>query len=354
MELELEKLIEEMTNIIKANGDLSAYKKNRKLASIVTLLSRLNEFPHTQVPAGDLMRVKNQILDRITLPQAQEAEDKQRWFSFAGSLSHNLRLVTGIVGSFLIVISLTLSSAVAALNSVPGQTIYPLKKIVENIQLKLTPDSEKASLQIRFANNRIDELQQIIQQQQQGKISAQEAQKIVAATVSDLQNTTNAAVKSSAQQPTAAVVTNLADLSSKLKIASTRSEGEVKVELNKAVQSTRISQEEAMKNMQQAGIRIEGQPVEIDNSISASGKLTAVSDSSINIGTAKFLLTKDTQYVNSTLKNLQIGQLVDINGEIKDNKSYADQITLVIDPKVKGADTTNTNLPDTTTQSETP
>lgn len=349
MELNLEKLIEEMTNTIKAGGDISAYKKNRKLASFVTLLTRLNEIPHASVPQADLMRVKNQILDRITLPQA---ETKQKWFSFAGPLPHTLRLATSIVGGLLIVISLTLGTAVAALNSVPGQAIYPLKKIVENIQMKLTPDSEKTNLQIKFANNRVDELQQVLQQQQEGKLSASETQKIVAATVNDLQTTTSAAAKSSAQQP-ATIVTNLADLSSKLKVASTRSEGEIKIELEKAVQNTRISQEEAIKNIQQAGIKIEGQPVEIDNLVSASGKLTAVSETSVSIGTAKFLLTKDTKYVNTAKKDLAIGQLVDISGEIKDNKSYAYQITLVIDPKVKGAETTQTDLPETTTE-ETP
>ncbi len=346
-----ENLIQEITNSLKANEDVSIYKKNRQLSSFVTLLTHLNSLPHAQVPQPDLMRVKNQILDRITLPQT---EQKPKWFSLAGSLPHMLRVGSGIMGGLLIVISLTLGAAVAALNSVPGQTIYPLKKIAESIQLKLTPDADKTNLQFKFANNRVDELQQVIQQQQDGQISAKQAQKIVADTVSDLQTSTRAAAKSTASQPKAAVVTKLADLSSKLRIASIHSEGEVKVELEKALQNTRVSKEEAIKNIQQAGIKVEGQPVEIDDAVSASGKLTGASDTTVSIGSAKFLITKDTTYINTTAKDLQIGQLVDISGEIKDNKSYANRITLIIDPKVKGAETTKTDNSETNPQTDTP
>lgn len=336
-----EGLIEEIAQRTKQGGDLSDFKKSRQVAPIVTLVSQLNSFPKNTVPRVEFMRIKDQVLDRITLPQL--TEEKTGWLSL-GSLSTFLRFGGAILGSLLIVISLTLGTAVAALQSVPGQPIYPLKKIVENIQLKLTPENDKSNLQIQFANNRVDELTQVIQQQQDGQISAQDAQKIVTATVQDLQRTTAAATKSSAGQPKATIVSKLADLSNKLKIASVKSEGEVKIEIEKALQTAQDSQAQAIQNLVSAGIKIDQPPITTDNSLSASGKLTAVSDSSISIGTAKFLLTKDTNFVNMKNSDLATGLIVDIQGQIKDNKSYAKTITLIAGPKA--STDTNSNSTD--------
>lgn len=324
-----EELIEEITNRTKQGGDVSDFKKNRQVSPIVTLVSQLNSFPKNTVPRVEFMQVKDRILDRITLPQL--TEEKTGWLGL-GSLSTFLRFGSAILGTLLIVISLTLGTAVAALQSVPGQAIYPLKKIVENIQLKLTPENDKSNLQIQFANNRVDELAQVIQQQKDGQISAQDAQKIVTATVQDLQKTTAAAAKSSSQQSKAGIVNKLADLSNKLKIASVKSEGEVKIEIEKALQTTQDSKQEAIQNLVSAGVKIDQSPITAD-SVSAAGKLTAVSESSISIGTAKFLLTKDTSFINMKNSDLAAGLVVDIEGQIKDNKSYAQTVTLIADPK---------------------
>jgi hypothetical protein len=342
-----EQLIEEITNRLKQNGDVSDYKKIRHLSGIVTLLTQLNGLPKASVPNADFMRIKNQILDRIAVPEMDT--QKVGWLA---SFPMALRFGLAAFGSLLIVVSLTLGVAVTAMQSAPGQLSYPLKKIVENIQLKLTPKDQQSNLQMKFAITRVDELNQILQQQRDGQISAQDAQKIVATTVNDLKKTTNAAAKSTSSQPKPGIVNKLADLSNKLQIASIKSEGEVKIELEKAVQSTQDSQAEAIKNLVEAGIKVDGEPV-TTNTVSASGKLTAVSDVTINIGTAKFLITKDTKYVNLANQDLSVGQIVDIVGEIKDNKTYASQITLVSDPKVKGAETTKTDEPEPATQTET-
>jgi hypothetical protein len=322
MELDHDKL-DEIINRLKQNGDVSNYKKDRKVSGFVNLLSQLLNLPKAKVPTFDFSRVKNQILDRIAAPVM---EQESSWF--LSPLSRVLRIGTVIVGSVLIIVSLTLGVAVAALNSAPGQTIYPLKKIVENIQLKLAPDDQKSSLQIQFANNRADELNLVLQQQQDGQISAQTAQKIVAATVKDLQKSASAAAHT--QQPKAVVAAKLTDLSNKLKIASIRSEGQVKIEL-----------EQAIKDIEQAGLNT-------DNSVSAQGKLTAVTDTYVSIGSAKFLLNKDTKYVNVKLADLAIDQQVDIEGQIKDNKTFAQTITLISDNKSSGTDT-KTEAPTTET-----
>ena len=341
---EFEKFIDDAAKTVKANGDLSVLKKNHALSPIINLLSALNSLPKTAVPRFDFFRVRGQILDRIAVPAM---EPESGWFASLGfSLPKLLSIAAGAVGALIIIISLTVGSAVAALQSVPGQAIYPLKKVVENIQLNFTSDDQKSALQMQFADNRVNEIQSVLDQQQQGQLSATEAQKIVSATVQDLQKTTAAAAKSANNQPRqSGIVGKLADLTSKLKTASIRTDGEVKIEIEKAVQSTKISQEEAIKNIEHAGIKIEDKPINIDNNVTASGKLTSITDSSVSIGTAKFLITKDTQYSGgvASAKDLIVAQRVDIEAQIKDNKTYAQKITLTSDQGKADLPTTDNN-----------
>ncbi|MBX4191518.1 MAG: hypothetical protein KW804_01825 [Candidatus Doudnabacteria bacterium] len=294
----------------------------------------LQSIAKTKMPDFNSDRIRNQILDRIAIPV------ESGFMTRASAFAPFLRLGAGVMASLLIVVSLTLGVAVAALDSVPGSSIYPLKKIVENIQLKLTPSDEKSALQLKFASNRVDELQEVLEQKQEGKISAEEADKIIVSTVKDIQKTTAAAVNNNPRSKT--VVNKLADISNKLKAASVQTEGQVKIDLEKALEDTKISQEEAIKNLEKAGLKVEASPLTISDTITASGKLTAVTIDSASIGTAKFLLTKDTKFVGLEAKDLKAGMLVDIKGEIKDNKSYALQITKVAELK------TETVVPDTT------
>ena len=329
-----EQFIEDITNHLKQNGDVSNYKKDRKVSGLVTLLSQLNNIPKAKVPHFDFMRVKNQILDRIAVPAMAEANSN--WFF--GSLPRLLRIGTLALGSILIIVSLTLGTAVASLNSQPGEALYPIKQIVENIQLKLAPADQQPALQIQFATNRVDELNLVLQQQQDGEISANQAQKIVANTVKDLQKSASA-VATSTKKPKAPIAASLADLSNKLKIASIRSEGEVKIELEKTI-----------KDIELAGMKVEGAPLSIDDGVSTQGKLTAVTDTYLSIGSAKFLVTKDTKYVNIKAADLSVDQQVDIDGQIKDNKTYALTVTLIADtkPTAPSPEPTPSSDPDTT------
>lgn len=306
----------------------------QKVSATEKLLYKLNDFPKTVVPGADFMRVRSQILDRISLPQTliQDSKAGRGW----AILPRMLRISSGILGTLLIVVSLTLATAAAALQSNPGDAIYPLKRVVEKMELKLATDqAQQANLQIKFADNRLDELQQVLEKRQAGKLSDQEAQRILVSAVQDLKNSTAAATTASNSQPKVAILTKLIALSNKqsevLKSASIQSEGEIKAELQKALEVSQISKEQAIKNIERAGLKVEDQPIIIDetNQVTAHGKLTAVADSSISIGSAKFLLTKDTVFINGALTDLKIDAVVDIKGEIKNNKTFALQITFV-------------------------
>lgn len=288
----------------------------------------LKSLPKNVVPLFDLKRVRTRILDRISLPQPVETSKAWSWAPI-------LRFGVGAVAGLFVVMSLMMGTAVVALESVPGSAIYPLKRVVENIQLQLTPSDQKANLQIKFANNRLLELQQVLEQKQEGKISEEKASAIVANTVKDIQKTTAAAVASSNTTTKSTTVANkLADLSNKLLAASVKTDGQVKIELEKAVEATQITQAEAIKNIENAGLKVENTPIIIEEPVTASGKLTAATTESVSIGTAKFLLNKDTKYIGFTQSELKAGLVVDIIGKIEDNINYAVEIKLTTDTPV--------------------
>jgi hypothetical protein len=302
---------------------------------------RLSEMPKNAVPLFDTPRVRKQIIHRISLIKPVP---HSKWFT---AFSPYIRISAGVVASFFILVSLSLATVVTALDSVPGSAIYPLKKVVENIQLKLASKDQKTELQLKFANNRIDELEQVLEARQEGKISDEEAGTIIASTVKDFQKTAAAAANSTkAQSKPTNIVNKLASLSNKLLAATIQSEGQVKIELEKALESTKISQEEAIKNLEQAGLKVEKPPLTIDDLITASGKLTEVTADSVSIGTAKFLMTEDTIFTNLNPEDLKTGLVVDIAGKIEDNKAYAQQIKLIGETKETETETNDTPVED--------
>lgn len=333
--------IEEMITSAKKRQDLSVWLKHPETSEVAKTVMKLSAIPHRKVELPNLAKIQGQVLDRIGHKSAPEKS--------TSSFPMFLKLGSAIFGSFMIVVSLTMGVAVAALQSVPGQTIYPLKKIVENIELRLTPNSKVPALQIQLADKRMSEIKSVLEQQESGQISEEEAQKIVSATVKDLQRTTAAAAK----QPKATIVTKLDAISNELKTASIKTEGSVKIEIEKAIQSTEDSKAEAIKNAEEAGIEIEGTVVPPTDVATASGKVTSVSLESVSIGTTKFIITKNTEFVGLTAKELKIGVAVDIKGVIKDNKTYAARIALLTPPAeekapaVSGTET-ETSEPDST------
>ncbi len=326
-EVELNKLIE----AVKRKQPLSIWK-NSELSGVLHVVTDITKIPKTRIPNFNFNRVRNQVLGRI---KAQKTIQEKTFMGRILSLAPYFRLGLGITATFLIVVSLTLGTAVAALDSVPGSAIYPLKKVVENIQLKLTPNDQKANLQLKFATNRINELEEVLEKNQEGKLSDQETSDIVATTVKDLQKNTTAASSSKNKTKSTAVANKLADISNKLRAATVVSDGQIKIELQKALEATKISEEEAISNLEKAGLKVENSPIEINDSIKASGKLTTVTADSVSIGTAKFLLTSNTKYTNLTAKDIKAGLIVDIIGEIKDNKSYAIEIILTSETKTE-------------------
>ncbi len=327
--------LDELISRMKQHADISVFKQDPNDASTVNMVSALNSIPKAEIPKPNLLRVRNKILDRISLPN----EEKSPLFglSFLSSIPRYIRVTGALVGTFMIMLSMTMATVVVALESVPGQTIYPVKKMAESVQLRLaTSEEQKTNLQIRFANERVDELETLIQKQKEGKVSGAQIQKVAASASNDIKKTSENVT--SKTNPTA--LNRIVTLSNKqaavIQAAQVSSEGEIKIELDKALETTKTARQLAIENIEKAGLVVDDEPLTIVeekpvvNSVVAEGKLTSVSLTSISVGTATFLLTNDTEYVNIKPVDIKAGVIVKITGEIKEKKTYAIKITAII------------------------
>src|SRR3990167_10759515 len=134
-----QQFIEEMILAAKKRQDLSVWLKHPETADTANTIQKLLSMPRYSVLLPDLAKIQGRVLDRIQMRAKSQV-------SLWASIPSMLKTSVAVLGSLMIVVSVTMGAAVAALQSVPGQPIYPLKKIVENIELRLTPDSKVAAL----------------------------------------------------------------------------------------------------------------------------------------------------------------------------------------------------------------
>ncbi len=344
--------LDELIRRVQNQGDVSSFQKDPSDNGSLNLVSIIAHIPKAEIPKPDLMKIRKKILGRISIPAEHE---KTFSFAFLQHIPRFIRITGGVIGGLLIIISMTLGTAVAALGSVPGETIYPVKIIVENMQLKLAGSEEqRTNLQIKFANNRVEELETILQKQKEGKISEEQVQKVVNETVKDIRETSQAVAEKNMTEPKPEMLNKIVSLSSKqtavIQAAQVQSEGEIKLELQKALELSKTTTEQAIENIERAGLVVENKPfvmteIKKENSVSAEGKVTAVTSTSINIGTAQFLLTRDTEYVNIKPVDLKVDITVRISAEIRDKKTYALKLEAVSKPEVKSETTTQPQTP---------
>lgn len=113
-------------------------------------------------------------LNKIHLQKMTETEKNSVWFSIASKqeLRGNQKKLLGsffskkymIATLVALVVMLGGGGVVAASNTaVPGDALYGIDQAVERIQIKLANDDKKAELKVKFAEERISEVEEIVQ-----------------------------------------------------------------------------------------------------------------------------------------------------------------------------------------------
>jgi hypothetical protein len=329
--------LDEIIRLVQNHEDVSILAKPQHDPSSTNLVSVLANMPKAQIDKPNLLHVRNKILDRISLPSEAAVTNGLFVSGWTQYLPRLMRITGGVLGAFTIMLGLTIGTAAAALESVPGQTIYPLKKMVETFQLQLaSTEAEKANLQIKFANNRVDELATIIKKKKAGQATDDEVKKAVESTVKNLEETSQAIANQTETESKTELYTKIVSLSDKqaavIMSAQTGANAEVQADLAKALESSKISKEQAIENIERAGLNIEDTLLlssddQVNhNQVVAEGALTIANRFQISIGTSQFLLTSDTEYANIGIVDLKVGTPVIIHGEVRNNKTYAVKI----------------------------
>lgn len=163
-----DQILDEAIHRLRHGADVSdclkKYPDAKWLKSSLKVVERLSSIP-TKTPNIDEKTVWDKISLNIAVGQtaaSQTVAAKQQTMP-----GLHLALPRGVFAFITLVTILGLlnTTAVAAQNSLPGETLYPIKRTVEKIQLTLTMDEvKKTEVRIQHAENRLTEVQTIVQQ----------------------------------------------------------------------------------------------------------------------------------------------------------------------------------------------
>jgi len=123
--------------------------------------------------------------DWVLLTKSQVLDFKRERLSFFAVLGR-LVLQPRMVSVFFVILGLFLSVFSFAQNSLPGDLLYPIKKIAEKGQAIFVSEANKPKVQLEQANKRLEEL---------AKIAAENQTPKLAPALDEFQNSVNEAAK---------------------------------------------------------------------------------------------------------------------------------------------------------------
>lgn len=131
-------------------------------------ISRIKKLSELQPDKNWENKTKYEILAEISgqnrLRQAEKLTVNERFdLSFMNFFSHIVPSLSKVVAGFLIIFMGT-GLSLAAQASVPGQTLWPIKRSIEKVELSLTISSVKETeVHIKHLNKRLGEIDKIIE-----------------------------------------------------------------------------------------------------------------------------------------------------------------------------------------------
>ncbi len=105
--------------------------------------------PHPVLSSAAVARIQTRVLARAAVLHRASA----RW---------NARMLRWVAAACVALMILTFTTATASADSVPGDTLYPVKRLVEQGQLALSSNAGDVSLRLDFADRRLDEFETLL------------------------------------------------------------------------------------------------------------------------------------------------------------------------------------------------
>ena len=154
----LDQLLDEMSQGCSVDELLSAYPEHAdELKPLLELAQSISLLPK---PEPDVSAVMS-VIDRTRRSRAEE-QTRQGFSLRRLIIQHTVLFRTAAVAALLLLAGMTTVSLSA--RSLPGDLLYPVKKLSEGVQYFLTIDTEgRARLHVLFADRRIYELSCLLQ-----------------------------------------------------------------------------------------------------------------------------------------------------------------------------------------------
>lgn len=123
------------------------------------LINKIRELKQARPSDDWLFSARHSLINRIRLSEGAKS-DIGNSLSFWGWIKQyqTLALMTCLVVN---IIAGPWLLAEASRSSLPGEMLYSIKKIGENLQIKVSSNEDKSQLQVEFANRRLEELNKI-------------------------------------------------------------------------------------------------------------------------------------------------------------------------------------------------
>lgn len=273
--------------------------------------------------------------------------------------------------SAVLVLTAVAGTSYAALMSLPGQTLFKVKTSVEGLRLNLTTNpTAKAQLQVQFAEQRLQEVQQVLQNPSsdtQAKTAA--VNELVATTNSTVNAVSVAAHASSGTSSNHPLLASLENITSQQKslLTQVKNQSAVSQVANSALATTQQAATQVAQIKQYLQIASSeqtlSQAVSNPNAVTISGYVDQVNKTSILVEKTTFSINANTVIQDSmgntvTADALNTTTKVSVVGTQDGKLLVAQQISVigpVVTGTVQGASTTTpgsaTSSPNTTATS---
>jgi hypothetical protein len=129
---------------------------------LVEAARRLATGPDVMLSPAALERIEARLRQRNALlhrPARSRSSMAPRTWQFG-------RVLRYVAAACLVLILAIAGTARASANSLPGDTLYPVKRAIEDTRLALASPGAEASLRVEFAGRRMDEFQKLMARQE--------------------------------------------------------------------------------------------------------------------------------------------------------------------------------------------
>ncbi len=143
----LDRALPPHTHTVHADGD----------DPLVDAARRLAEAPHVALSDAAVRRIEARVQARLAETPSLGSSDL---FSHRHTLLRVLRLA--VAACLVIFVLGTVSAVHASASSLPGDTLYPVKRAIESGRLAVVATSDEANLRVELAIRRVDEFRRLL------------------------------------------------------------------------------------------------------------------------------------------------------------------------------------------------